>query len=55
VACAKKLIEHLRLTVTDWVCVTDLGIKKSHDFKIVPKDIAVVMNYAKKSLATRPG
>ena len=55
IACAKKLIEHLGLTVTDWVCVTDLGIKKSHTFKIAPKDVAAVMNYAKKSLATRPG
>ena len=33
VACAKKTIEHAGLPVTDWVCVTEEGVEKNHQFK----------------------
>jgi uncharacterized metal-binding protein len=50
VACASKVIEHLGLTVTNRICVTDLGIKKEHEFNIAPEDISLVMDSVKKSL-----
>ena len=34
VACAKKAIEHAGLKVTDWICVTEEGIAKNHQFKL---------------------
>ena len=39
VACAKKTIEHAGLTVTDWICVTEEGISKNHEFQLGPEDI----------------
>ncbi|MCX6005247.1 MAG: putative zinc-binding protein [Chloroflexi bacterium] len=29
VACAKKTLEHAGISVTQWICVTDYGIKKT--------------------------
>ncbi len=52
VACAKKLIEHLGLAVTDWICVTGLGINKVHEFNIMPGEVAMVMKSVKKLLIT---
>src|SRR4030042_1310537 len=51
VACAKKAIEHAGLTVTDWVCVTDEGIAKSHQFKIAAKETNLIIRRTKESLA----
>ena len=50
VACASKVIEHLGLTVTNRICVTDLGIEKGQG--IAQEDISLVMNSIKKSLIT---
>ena len=51
VACAKKTVEHAGLTVTDWVCVTEEGISKNHEFKLAPDEIEFIARRAKESLA----
>jgi len=51
VACAKKTIEHAGLLVTDWVCVTDEGIAKNHQFKIAAKETNLIIRRTKESLA----
>ena len=50
VACASKVIEHLGLTVTNRICVTDLGIEKAQG--IAQEDVDMIMSYARKLLAT---
>jgi uncharacterized metal-binding protein len=50
VACAKKTIEHAGLLVTDWVCVTDEGIAKNHQFKIAAKETNLIIRRTKESL-----
>jgi len=52
VACAKKTIEHAGLTVTDWICVTDEGISKSHKLLLEQEDIEFITERAKELLAT---
>ena len=51
VACAKKTVEHAGLKVTDWVCVTEAGISKNHEFQISRKDVALIAQRTKESLA----
>ncbi len=51
VACAKKTVEHAGLPVTDWVCVTEEGIDKIHQFDLSPEDIALIAQRTKESLA----
>jgi len=51
VACAKKAIEHAGLTVTDWICVTEEGISKSHQFMMDLEEIELIEGRTKKSLA----
>ena len=51
VACARKTIEHADLLVTDWVCVTDEGIEKNHQFDLSPDHIAVIIRRIQESLA----
>ena len=53
-ACAKKVIEHLGVKLTDWICVTDQGINKVHKFDISDKDIDTIIDLTKKSLAEQP-
>jgi len=53
VACAKKTIEHAGLAVTDWICVTDEGISKSHSFLLEQADIEFITRRAKE-LLSRP-
>ena len=52
VACAKKTIEHAGLAVTDWICVTDEGVAKNHQFKLAPEDIDLIVRKTKESLAS---
>lgn len=52
VACARKAIEHAGLRVTDWVCVTEEGINKNHDFHLDPEEIELIARRTKQSLAT---
>lgn len=51
VACAKQVIEHTGFSVTDRICVADLGIEKLHEFTLAPQDIARVSQYTRKALA----
>lgn len=51
VACAKKAVEHAGLAVTDWICVTDEGIAKNHQFKVSRKEIELISSRTKESLA----
>jgi uncharacterized metal-binding protein len=53
VACAKKAIEHAGLKVTDWICVTEEGVAKNHQFKLAPEEIELIVRKTKESL-TRP-
>ncbi len=50
VACAKHAVEHAGLKVTDWVCVTEEGVTKNHQFKIGPGEIDLVVQRTKESL-----
>ena len=51
VACAQKTIEQAGLDVTDWVCVTEEGISKNHDFNLAPEDINHIAERVKESLS----
>jgi len=53
VACARKTIEHAGLKVTDWICVTDEGISKSHNLLLEQADIEFITQRAKE-LLSRP-
>jgi len=51
VACAKKAIKHAGLTLTDWICVTQEGINKSHEFIMDFEEIELIAQRTKESLA----
>ncbi len=51
VACAKKTIEHAGLRVTDWICVTDEGISKSHNLLLEQADIELITRGTRELLA----
>ncbi len=54
VACAKKTIEHAGLTVTDWICLTEEGISKSHQLLLEAEDIELMTLRTKELLARPP-
>ena len=51
VAYAKKTIEHAGLKVTDWICVTEEGVEKNHQFKLASEEIDLIARRTKESLA----
>jgi uncharacterized metal-binding protein len=51
VACAKNIVENAGLKVTDWVCVADEGITKSHTFVLKQADVNNITQKVKASLA----
>lgn len=51
VACAKKTIEHAGLKVTDWICLTEEGITKSHNLLLDQEDIERILQRTRESLA----
>jgi len=55
VACAKKTIEHAGLKVTDWICVTEAGIEKTHEFQFKHRDIDLIAQRTRESLANPIG
>ena len=55
VACARKTIEHAGLTITDWICVTDAGIDKVHKFRLQRRDIDLIAQRTRESLASPVG
>jgi len=50
VSCARKIFEHTELPVSEHIIVTELGIKKKHDFDLDKQDIANVCDEVKKRL-----
>jgi uncharacterized metal-binding protein len=50
VACAKHIVENAGLKLTDWVCVTDEGIAKSHTFDLKQADVNAISQKIKTSL-----
>ena len=54
IACAKKTIEHAGLVVTDWVCVTEEGVEKVHEFTLQPKHIELIAQRTREMLTMRP-
>jgi uncharacterized metal-binding protein len=55
VACAKKTIEHAGITVTDWVCVTEEGVDKSHSLLLDETEIELIAHRTKELLARPVG
>jgi len=51
VACAKKTIEHAGLTVTDWICITEEGINKSHRLLMDEEEIELITQRTRELLA----
>jgi len=51
VACAKKTIEHADIKVTDWICVTEEGVEKNHQFKLASEEIDLIARRIRESLA----
>jgi uncharacterized metal-binding protein len=49
-ACGQKTAQHAGLTVTDWICVNQNGIKKTHNFEMKAEDINLIVNKAKELL-----
>jgi uncharacterized metal-binding protein len=54
IACSKKAVEHAGLVVTDWVCVTEEGVEKNHDFKLASKEIDLIARRTREHLAKPP-
>ncbi|MBF7084277.1 putative zinc-binding protein [Desulfallas sp. Bu1-1] len=50
VQCAKKTLEHAGVTITDYVVVTEEGIKKNHDFDLATEDINKISDRIRVSL-----
>jgi uncharacterized metal-binding protein len=50
-ACGQKTAQHAGLTVTDWICVTQNGIKKTHNLDIKSEDINLIVKRAKELLS----
>jgi uncharacterized metal-binding protein len=51
VACSKKTVEHAGLTVTDWICVTDEGVSKSHNLLTDEEEIELITRRTRELLA----
>jgi uncharacterized metal-binding protein len=51
-ACSRKVLDHLGLTVTDCICVTDMGIEKVHKFNILSEEITIALSCVRKLLVT---
>lgn len=54
IACGRETVKHAGLIVTDWICVTEQGIEKNHEFTLPPGDIALVARRTLESLAREP-
>ena len=51
IACARKILEHAGVTVTHWICVTDYGVKKTHNrLNVEPSDLEHVLRKATELL-----
>jgi uncharacterized metal-binding protein len=52
-ACARKTVEHAGLRATDWICVTEQGVTKTHSFLLDDQEIEPV-TFRVKELLTKP-
>jgi uncharacterized metal-binding protein len=52
-ACGQKTAQHAGLSVTEWICVTQNGIKKAHDFDIKPEEVELIVKKAKELLSKK--
>jgi len=50
VKCARKTLEHAGFEVSDPHVVTELGVKKTHDFDLPPADVKLVVEAVKRGL-----
>lgn len=50
VACAKRVLEHVGLKITDYIDITKKGIAKNKDFNLSERDIMGILDYVKKEL-----
>lgn len=50
VSCAKKVVEHAGLELTDWICVTEQGVEKQHNFFIEQEDVERITDLARELL-----
>ena len=55
VACAKQVIEHAGLKVTDWICVTEQGVEKKHNFFIEEDDVERITDITRELLSKALG
>jgi uncharacterized metal-binding protein len=51
VGCAKAILENADVPVKSYVMVTDLGIKKNHDFNLQEKDTRMVKEAVRQACA----
>lgn len=51
VACARNTVEHAGLEVTDWICVTEEGVVKDHQFQIAPDEVDLIAQRTRECLA----
>ena len=50
VACARKTVEHVGLSMTDYIDIAAEGVEKNHDFDLNPKQIAEMVTRARALL-----
>ena len=53
--CARHTIEHARVAVTDWGCITKEGIINNHQFQLDEKETELIAQRVKESLAKPVG
>jgi len=51
IGCAKAILEHAQVPLKVYLVITDLGIKKNHDFGLKDDEIALVKEAVKKACA----
>jgi uncharacterized metal-binding protein len=54
-ACARKIVEHAGLKVTDWICVAQENIPKAHNLKLVPEEVEAITIRTKELMSRATG
>jgi uncharacterized metal-binding protein len=52
-ACAKKIVEHTGLKITDWICITEEGVSKNHNLLLDDQVIEPITFRLKERLTKR--
>lgn len=50
VGCARKVLEHAGLTITDYIDVAKLGVEKNKNFDLVERDVVSIVDFVRKEL-----